>query len=133
VKSLIVKSTGILFDELITAEMKQEFWPDNKEVATRVHALGNIVTERLSSFYVDRPSMTQAELWKLVAELRKILRMCWDAQEVVMGGNLEEQPYEIAKAAKIAQETNGERNKLIRAIDALLEEESVLGKTYVSI
>jgi uncharacterized protein YpiB (UPF0302 family) len=40
---------------------------------------------------------------------------------------------QVAEAAIIAQKTNGERNKLIRAIDEILEEADITpqGKTYV--
>jgi hypothetical protein len=64
----------------------------------------------------------------LIDELITTSMKCWFAQEDVMK---ETDPEKVAKAAKLAQETNARRNALIRAIDGRLgDTNSQLPKTY---
>lgn len=65
----------------------------------------------------------------LIDELITTSLKCWYAQEAV---TKETEPEKVAKAAKLAQETNARRNALIRAIDGRLGEKNntQLGKTY---
>lgn len=65
----------------------------------------------------------------LIDELITTSMKCWFAQEKVMSSS---NPDEVAKAAKEAQSLNARRNRLIRAIDSRLGEESITltGKTY---
>lgn len=69
-------------------------------------------------------------LGMLVDELITTNLKCWFSQEEVMTEN---DPIKIANAAKRAQELNGRRNQLIRAIDALNgnEQFSYTSKTYM--
>lgn len=65
----------------------------------------------------------------LIDELITTSMKCWFAQETVMTSKDDK---EVAKAAKVAQQTNARRNALIRAIDERLEKEylSPTEKTY---
>ena len=67
----------------------------------------------------------------LVDELITTCMKCWYAQEDVMK---ETDSDKVAKAAKVAQETNARRNILIRTIDTRLGEHTItpLEKTYFS-
>lgn len=73
--------------------------------------------------------ISQKSTATLIDELITTSMKCWFAQEDVMK---QTDPQIVAKAAKLAQETNARRNALIRAIDARLGEagNSQLGKTY---
>ena len=127
-KDITAKSTGFLVDEWITARFKLEVFPDNIEIITRIHQLGNAITVRVLG---KDKSFDNKLFWKLVANLEDILRQCWNAQEIIR--DYKNQCNDaIIKAAITAQETNGQRNALIRKIDALMGEEEItqLEKTY---
>jgi Mg2+ and Co2+ transporter CorA len=116
----------MLIDEYITARMKLDARP-SLENLIRVQRLEDAIQ------YTSQSRLSfVAELTK---ELAAVLKECWDAQEVIMSVALDtpEHIKQVAEAAIIAQKTNGERNKLIRAIDEILEEADITpqGKTYV--
>jgi len=134
-KSLDYKSTGTLIDELYTAQMKVA--AGNIAAKARAHTLSRIIAQRTMG-------LSTQTLVDIMLELKAVLRQCWDAQETVCttpiqnySGTLSDDTlydniYSVAKAAKVAQETNAARNKLIRKIDELLGEDGItqLGKTY---
>jgi hypothetical protein len=125
-RNIAQKSTGMLIDEYITARMKLDARP-SLENLIRVQRLEDAIQ------YTSQSRLSfVAELTK---ELAAVLKECWDAQEVIMSVALDtpEHIKQVAEAAIIAQKTNGERNKLIRAIDEILEEADITpqGKTYV--
>jgi hypothetical protein len=141
--SVEYKSTGVLLDELFTADLKLEHWPDDESVIQRRHALGNAIQARLLKHSQMNSWNNLSEVWSVARELKDVLRECWNAQEVVMRYNkfslrdLEtgldhETLISIAEAAIEAQTTNSERNRLIRKIDTLLQdgENAPLRKTY---
>ena len=121
------KSTGMLFDELITAKLKRHYHP-SPESNMRVVQLQTAITRR--NIYMS-PTLTA-----LIRELEYVLHLCWDSQEIVMQAQKESTIYmdyeKIARAGIMAQKTNAERNKLIRAIDTHLNETDYmpLEKTY---
>jgi len=135
-----IKSTGTLVDEMITAEFKID--AGNEAAKDRRHALGNAVQGRTLSLVKDMPRYR--EFMKLIEELRVVLKECWDAQQAVHGtpivnysGEMSEDELmgniiAVAKAGRKAQETNAQRNIIIRRIDDVLQEasNSQLEKTY---
>lgn len=135
------KSTGVLFDEMFTADLKLEHWPDDQEVAARRHALGNAIQARLlQKSSIDSWNRFK-EVWTVAKQLKDVLRECWNAQEVVMQFTRSITEHEaftnntllhVVSAAVTAQRTNAQRNKLIRQIDFLLQdsENAPLRKTY---
>jgi len=131
---ITVKSTGFLIDELITTRFKVEVNP-TPEIIQRMRLLDAAVRLRLNG--------REDDIYLQVVKLQIVLRQCWNAQEIVMKySNIQEDPYiyahryneykALASAAVKAQQTNAERNKLVKEIDTVLGEESVsvLGKTY---
>lgn len=129
---ITVKSTGFLIDELITSRFKVEVSPTPDNVH-RMRLLDAAVRLRLNG--------REDDIYLQVVKLQLVLRQCWDAQEVMRGAKIEHTPYlihdftnleKIARAGIKAQETNAERNKLIREIDTMLGEADIspLGKTY---
>lgn len=129
--SITEKSTGILIDERITAGFKLEAKP-SPEIEQRIKELDTVIEQRVGENW--------HHINKYVIELERQLKLCWDAQEVVMHTRLRpelnwedrEDLYRLAVAGKTAQSTNAERNKLIRSIDTALGElnGSTLEKTY---
>lgn len=78
---------------------------------------------------IENSDARQKSPGTLMDELVTVVIKCFNAQEKVMAGGTDE---EVAKAAKIAQETNGRRNQLIRAIDAYFgDPNSPTAKTYI--
>lgn len=65
----------------------------------------------------------------LVDELITTSMKCWAAQERLLSGA---DDHEVAEAARDAQQLNARRNRLIRAIDEALGQDSitVTGKSY---
>ncbi len=137
------KSTGVLMDEMFTADLKLEHWPDDEAVALRRHALGNAVQLRLLKHSQLDNWNHLSEVWAVARELKDTLRKCWNAQEEVMrytgysSKDLEshighDNLVILAEAAIEAQITNSERNRLIRKIDELLQDgdNAPLRKTY---
>lgn len=122
---ITTKSTGFLIDELITARFKVEVSPTHDNIQ-RVRLLDAATRLRLNG--------REDDIYLQVVKLQVILRQCWEAQEVVMNACKNRNPdYTlIGKAGIKAQETNAQRNKLIREIDTILGEDSItpLGKTY---
>lgn len=130
---ITVKSTGFLIDELITTRFKVEANP-TQETIQRMRLLDAAVRIRLNG--------REDDIFFQVTKLQVVLRQCWNAQEIVMlyknfrhSDSVKIDFYElkpIADAALKAQQTNAERNKLIREIDAILDESNVspLEKTY---
>lgn len=127
---LEVKSTGTLVDEMYTTELK--IAAGNEEAKERRHILGNVVMGRMKDLVLDMPKHRQFQA--VMRELRAVLKECWDAQEIVMKFEFLDfdNIYIVAKAAKVAQETNAHRNRLIRQLDELIGEtdRTQLGKTY---
>lgn len=131
VNDITTKSTGILIDERITAGFKQAVRPST-EIDERIEALDNVIEHRVHGRW---PIIN-----KLVLELERQLKLCWDAQETVMSTHIHDEyrweerfdVLKLAQAGKIAQQTNAARNKLIREIDIALGElsHSTLEKTY---
>jgi hypothetical protein len=130
---LDVKSTGTLVDELYTTDLKIE--AGTIDAQERRHTLANLVTGRMVVMLDDMPKYR--EFQHVMKQLQLIVKRCWDAQEIIM--SLPEidkctydQVYTMATAAKEAQQTNGQRNKLIRELDTLIGEasRSQLEKTY---
>jgi hypothetical protein len=125
------KSTGMLVDEMLTTDLKIESGQDAGE---RRHQLGNAVVSRTAHIALDQK---KNKLFFLYVEcLRKILKECWDAQEIVSLSDLDSADHNVlvscAIAGKLAQSTNRERNIWIRQIDELVEDSGVspLEKTY---
>lgn len=134
---ITVKSTGTLFDEWITATMKERALPDNQEVKDRVHQLGNALTVRVGKKKVLDPDFRSQDVWNTVDALRIVLKECWDAQEVISKEMQEKYTVDVnklARAAMTAQSTNKIRNDYIRQIDRFMGESEItqLEKTYVS-
>lgn len=140
------KSIGTLFDEMFTADLKLEHWPNDEEISERRHALGNCITVRLLDFFQNVIKDHQEifrinnEIWKVANELKSALREYWNAQETIMrytGYSTRELESMIGhdnlvlleEAAITAQTTNATRNQLIREIDRILQE-SQLRKTH---
>jgi len=127
-----VKSTGTLVDELLTTDLK---WDAGAEVQDRRHELANTVTGRTAVLLDD---MTRyREFQQNLQELKVILKLCWDAQEVIMSSPdptqcTQDQLMTLAIAAKEAQRTNAIRNRYIRKMDELVgeTERTQLAKTY---
>jgi len=135
------KSTGTLYDELFTADLKLKHWPNNKEIQERRHELGNVVQGRtnkfLEKFPLDEMLERSREIWTVSKELEAVLAECWAAQEMIMRHTSMDlmvygDTFALAVAAIQAQQTNALRNKLIRKIDSLLgeDENTQLEKTY---
>jgi uncharacterized transporter YbjL len=128
---LSYKSTGTLIDESITAELKvlSNASPENIE---RMANLQNLINNR-----VDQESWYRINIH--ATRLRTELKLCWDAQEIVMkykNKNVDdlslEELQELSNAALYAQRTNAERCRLVREIDKALGESdrTYLEKTY---
>lgn len=125
------KSTGFLIDEWITSDFKVEVKPTPENIKRR-SLLKQAIDDRVEGRY--------DLIETLITELRLILRSCWNAQEVVMSGKTlinapyvaENQWMKIAIAGITAQQTNVQRNNVIREIDEILGEydTTVLTKTY---
>lgn len=122
-----IKSLGFLIDEAITAEFKLEVAEDKAPVENRIEQLKTAIARRI--FNLDLSDEEYREIQEQVEELRKVLRACWDAQEIVRFSHTHTQ-RNVAKAGITAQDTNATRNKIIRMIDHIAKEESVLSKTY---
>lgn len=131
------KSTGVLCDEMITAEFKMD--AGNKGAKERRHELGNIVQARMLPLVYDMDSYR--EFQQTLGQLRSVLRECWDAQETIREYSLLEldsnkldvvDVYQIARSGLVAQRTNAERSMLIRKLDRIIGESeiSILEKTY---
>lgn len=129
---ITIKSTGYLIDELITCRFKVEVNPTPDNVH-RMRLLDAAVRLRLNG--------REDDIYLQVVKLQLVLRQCWNAQEIMRSFKFEYTPYlgqnlleleKIARAGIKAQETNAERNKLIREIDTMLGEADIspLGKTY---
>lgn len=142
---ITIKSTGFLIDELITSRFKVEVSPTPDNVH-RMRLLDAAVRLRLNG--------REDDIYLQVVKLQLVLRQCWDAQEVIRDAKIEKMPFitsvkypyystnypiadfqyleKIARAGIKAQETNAERNKLIKEIDTMLGEADIspLGKTY---
>ncbi len=122
------KSTGMLFDEYQTNEIKIKELGTLGELLLRRAALSSAIIERDDS---NTKIGDQSKLDKLLTQLQKVLQSCWDAQDVVMSvaKTLEEnknktllwppiEDYEQGCYAAIdAQAFNAKRNELIREID----------------
>ncbi len=126
-----LKSIGFMIDERITAGFKADLHP-SEENTQRVLDLDTAIDGRVAG----RWHMINA----LVLKLERVLKECWDAQEIVTQIVIHdeyrwEERFDIHKLAvtgKVAQQTNAERNRLIREIDEILGESahSTLRKTY---
>lgn len=140
--SIEIKSTGTLVDELHTLDLKIDAGMDTEDMYERRHVLANIVIARSAILVHDMPKYR--EFQNLTRELKEVLTRCWDAQEIVSktpitnytgkatAVELHQNLDRVAKYAKIAQETNAQRNRLIRQLDTLLNEmdRTQLRKTY---
>lgn len=120
---ITVKSTGFLIDELITAKFKMAVDPNPVNI-DRVSALVASIAYRLEG--------TGNKILLYVIDLIYVSKLCWDAQQEIYELSADKEIYyiEIALAGIQAQKTNAQRNKLIRQIDEVLGEATVLGKTY---
>lgn len=130
---ITIKSTGFLIDELITTRFKVELNP-TPNIIQRMRLLDAAVRLRLNG--------REDAIYLQVVKLQVVLRQCWEAQETIMqykhfkfSDNLSidaNKLITIAQAALKAQQTNAERNKLVREIDTILNEIeiSALEKTY---
>lgn len=137
-----MKSIGQLFDEMITTDFKIDAGQTSNFVMDRRHDLGNLIMGRTIHVALDKEK--NRKMWELVDSLRAVLKECWNAQEIVFttpifnysGALTEEQLwdniYSVARAGKVAQETNAARNQWINAIDDLVGEGNIspLEKTY---
>lgn len=112
------KSTGFLIDEYITATFKKD--------STRISLLKDAIQQRLN--YVDASILLK--IVKLSIELSDTSKQCWDAQQTIYESKGCTNYEKIALAGITAQETNAKRNAIIRQIDTLLGEITVLNKTY---
>lgn len=136
--SIELKSTGFLIDEYLTTELKLDHFGKTPEILLRLEQLDVCIQRRLKHTKVNK------ELVRLYFQLKEVLKLCWDAQEVVMkysrneyllihGDNVNEDALvECAYAAIDAQRYNARRNQLIREIDTLLGESQYtqLEKSY---
>lgn len=135
--SIELKSTGFLIDEYLTTELKLDHFGKTPEILLRLEQLDVAIQRRLKNTNGNR------RIVELYFELKKVLKLCWDAQEIVMSADLDwekiikDDSYyyrviEIGIAAKDAQKFNAQRNKLIREIDTLLGESQYtqLEKSY---
>lgn len=141
INSIEVKSTGTLIDENITTDLKMEYIGEKPEFINRKNKLGKAINKRLleidPEIYTNKSTLG-VKLYELTSLLATILRECWKAQDIIMDYSNREYYLEpdthklIAEAAVLAQRKNAERNKIIRQIDYLLDEEdySQLEKSY---
>lgn len=113
-KSVEYKSLGFLIDELITTQFKQGVVGENVEIRERIYLLETTIARRI--FKLDLSDAQYQEMQEYVEMLRRVLRECWDAQEVVRFHAIHSME-EVALAGIAAQQTNGVRNTLIREID----------------
>lgn len=111
----------MLIDELLTARMKIIINPTDENTSRAVH---------LEAAIAARTKAASTDISPLIAQLRDVLKECWDAQEIVFTSD---NVYTVYHAAKVAQQTNALRNTIIRQIDTLLGEHHItpLEKTYV--
>lgn len=132
-----IKSTGTLVDELLTLDLKIKAGIQGAE--ERRHELGNVIIERTAILIIQGHMDIYREFQKVQQELAEVLEKCWNAQEIVMNHELYDEWGEIgwnmhivAHAAKLAQLTNAQRNRLIRQLDELVNEteRTQLAKSY---
>lgn len=130
-----IKSTGFLVDELLTLDLK--IAAGNTDAVARRHELGNVVIERSAKLVTVGDLTKYREFQRTTAELAVVLKDCWDAQDIIMSlppahECSVDQLYEMAVRAKEAQETNARRNRLVRRLDAIMDEMAwtQLAKTY---
>jgi len=136
---ITVKSTGFLIDEWITACFKRDA-THSYESIIRYELLSAALNKRLEGYYQNEAQWKT--LHDLINALRAQSRLCWNAQEEIMGFNeFTFSPYLVndlsklerfCEAAVTAQKTNARRNKIIRQIDRFLGEADImpLEKTY---
>lgn len=143
--SIELKSTGTLIDELITTELKIEFFQQESaklsNLQSRHEQLDLAITRRLSRQNQENKDIFYI-LSILIMKLRATNRKCWVAQDTVMSNsylrNMSEdcshycKYQECALAAIEAQRQNSQRNIYIREIDKLLGEDQYtqLEKSY---
>lgn len=122
-KDIRQKSIGFLIDEYITACFKYDAKP-TEEIKMRRDLLRDTIMNILGN-----KLQTDIEFYGLYMSLYSVLRRCWESQEIVVRSDKRDIVF---FAAKEAQTTNAERNKLIREIDQLLGEGDItsLEKTY---
>lgn len=115
-----IKSIGFLIDEYITTLFKVAAKVNGAD--ERRGVLSDVISAKLS----DDNWMNDAA----VIELYGMLRLCWDAQDKIMEGDVSS--IETVRAARLAQTSNAERNALIRKLDEKFgdKERSPLEKTY---
>ena len=130
-QSLACKSTGTLIDEWLTATIKAGKMPKEENIIRRDNLFRLVVEDRLGG---DLTKVADQ-----ITSLYKTLQECWDAQENIMffkqyfPAQMDPTDYnKLGHAAITAQETNAQRNKLIREIDTILGEAEFtqLEKTY---
>lgn len=119
-----IKSIGFLIDEWITAQFKVSAGAmDARERRDNLH---EAIDARLSD--IDWQSDDD------VLKLRGVSNKCWYAQEKIMEADMSDWRSfcGVARAARIAQKTNGQRNVLIKKLDRRFGDKGIspLEKTY---
>lgn len=116
------RTLGELIDQALTTDLKVK--TGVKEAVLLLDDLNLVIEERMS-YLSGEVSLKVLEATK---ELAGIISTCWEAQEIVMSN---QNIYEVAKAAKVAQQMNVERNRLMRKINQLSQESGyITEKTY---
>lgn len=118
------KSLGTLIDELFTATLKCKHRIPGAD--TRRLLLEATLETAFDDHNLLGDKMDQLEI--AINCLEAVVKKCWDAQEIVMGGDSDKV---IASAARDAQRLNGERNKFISEIDEIVGDVPPLEKSYV--